>query len=417
MSTMSKRILIISQNYYPEIGSAANRIKNIYLELTKRGHKVTVLTTEPSYPNKNMYKDAKFWQDDDLERDVIRIRTRTRRYSNSIFKRLQFYLEMTYKFIRTIRRLEDDYDYIIATTPAIFVGLAGLLAKRRLECPLILDVRDLWPDSLLGVGVFTFKPVIAMARSLENKLYAESEHIIINSEGFRSHITRRGIPDNRISFMPNSLTESELFGTEQPVSTGEDVTVIYTGNIGLAQDLDQLIEIAQRLKHLEYIKFKIIGYGYRRKELKARIEALGLTNVELLKAENRSEATRAVREADIAFVSLVQQPVFDTVLPGKIIDYMSMGKPIVGSVSGYAADVLVQAKAGFVARERSTDELEGYITRLASDVMLRRTMGSNGYQYACRHYRWKDNILVLADVLEKEYGKENRHVRLEPLYK
>ena len=414
---MSKRVLIISQNYYPEIGSAANRIKNIYLELTERGHKVTVLTTEPSYPNKNLYKDAKFWQDGELERDVIRIRTRTRRYSNNIFKRLQLYMEMTYKFVRTIHRLKDDYDYIIATTPAIFVGLAGLLAKRRLSCPLVLDVRDLWPDSLLGVGVFTFKPVIAMARALENKLYAESEHIIVNSEGFRPHIKRRGIPDSRISFMPNSLTESELFGTVKVASSEEAVTIIYTGNIGLAQDLDQLIEIAQRLKDRKDIKFKIIGYGYRSKELRSRIEMLGLTNVELLKAENRSDATRAVREADIAFVSLVRQPVFDTVLPGKIIDYMSMGKPIVGSVSGYAAEVLEQSEAGFAARDRSTDDLQCYITQLASDVTLRRTMGSNGYQYACRHYRWKDNIMVLADVLEKEYGKENRHVRLEPLYK
>ncbi|WP_127531972.1 glycosyltransferase family 4 protein [Paenibacillus kobensis] len=415
---MSKKVLIISQNYYPEIGSAANRIKNMYVELTARGHQVTVLTSEPSYPNRNLYKDERFWQDSQLEKDVIRIRTRTRRYSSNIMKRLLLYGEMTYKFLRTIYRMSDHYDYIIATTPAIFIGLTGLIAKRRLGCPLILDVRDLWPESLLGVGVFTYKPIIAMARMLENKLYVEAENIIINSEGFMPHIKSKGIPSDRIRFMPNSLTEKELLppvkAERQP---GDPIVVIYTGNIGLAQDLEPLIRIAERLKDREDIRFKIIGYGYRRKGLKQRIQELGLTNVTLLKADNRMEATNAVRDADIAFVSLVKQPVFDTVLPGKMIDYMCMGKPIVGSVSGYAATVLERSESGFASINRDTDELYEYIVKLASDSRLRADMGNNGYHFARNNYRWKENIAVLAEILEKEYGKENRHVRLEPLYK
>ncbi|MFD0618098.1 glycosyltransferase family 4 protein [Paenibacillus sp. GCM10027629] len=412
------RVLIITQNFYPEIGSAANRIKNIYKELTNEGYEVKVLTTDPKYPNRNIYKDSEYWNEEELENDVIRITTNVRRYSNNIFNRFFLYLEMMVKFNRAIARLDGNFDFVIATTPAIFVGLTGLNAKKKFQCPLILDVRDLWPDSLVGVGVFTFKPIISMAGLLEKKLYHGSDNIIINSEGFLPHIIDQGISNEKISFMPNSLTEDELLNKTDKVQVPNDkVTIIYTGNIGLAQDVNQLIDIAERMKHRSNVHFKIIGYGYRSKELRERLREKKILNVDFVRPKNRREATEATRTADIAYVSLVNQKVFDTVLPGKIVDYMCMGKPIVGAVSGYAADTILRAECGYISLERQTDEICEYIEKLVDDPELRNTFGENGYKFATRHYSWNKNIVVLTRLLEPKYGKESVHVRMEPLHK
>ena len=165
-----KRILIITQNYYPEIGSAANRMTNIVSELRLNGHHVTVLTTDPSYPNRNMYKDSKYWNKKNGNHEVIRVGIRARRYTHNIFNRLLLYAEMNYKFQRELKRLKPvGYDFVLATTPAIFVGLAGIAAKKKLKCPFILDIRDIWSDSIKGIGLSAVKPFASIAYLIEKK--------------------------------------------------------------------------------------------------------------------------------------------------------------------------------------------------------------------------------------------------------
>ncbi|KZE64063.1 glycosyltransferase WbuB [Fictibacillus phosphorivorans] len=411
-----KKVLIITQNFYPEIGSAANRITNIYNELKDKGYDVTILTTEPSYPNRNLYKDTDFWNDQGQMNDVVRIHTNTRRYTSSIFNRLLLYLEVALKFILKIKKMNTKYDFVFVSTPPIFVGLAGLFAKHKFSSKLILDVRDLWPESLLGVGVFTNKFVLKLAFALEMFLYKKADHIIVNSEGFISYIAAKGIHKKRIQFMPNSLTEAEL-NSSLLQGANDKIEVIYTGNIGLAQDISKLIEVAELLKSYTFIRFKVIGYGYKRSELKQLIEEKGLQNIVFLKALNRKNALKEVASSHIAYVSLVEETVFKKVLPGKIIDYMSMGKPIVGDVSGYAKEVIEKAQCGLTSNDRSVEILAQQIVKLANDAVLREEYGRNGHRFAFENLRWKKNINVLINMLEERNESESMHVRMEPLHK
>ncbi len=386
-------------------------------ELQNLGHEVTILTMEPSYPNRNMYKDSHYWEEDKPLHRVIRLKMRTRRYSHNLYNRLLLYTEMMYKFIRTVRSLSPRYDYILASTPAIFVGIAGVAAKKRLKCPLILDVRDLWPDSLLGTGAFNHKPIIAMAGWVEKRIYKASEHIIVNSEGFRPHILSKGIKNEKISFIPNSLNSKEILSDLPQTKDKEAMTVVYTGNVGLAQDLDIFLKAAEIMSERSDVNFKVMGYGYRYKDLKERVKHAQIANIEIVDASNKKDAVDAVRQADIAFVSLISQRVFDKVLPGKIVDYMSMGKPIIGAVSGYSADLILQAKCGFVSEDRNPHTIVEIIENLLNSKELRTTLGQNGYEYAIQHFQWQHNISILDQILENDYEQENMHVRLEPLYK
>jgi len=248
-------------------------------------------------------------------------------------------------------------------------------------------------------------------------MYRDSDHIIVNSEGFVPDLLDRGVSKDKVSFMPNSLSDSEFLPQSDEVADDNSFTVVYSGNIGLAQDLDILLDIAQHLQMNSDIKFKIIGYGYRCEELKKKIEDLKLDNVQILKAASKVETMKIIKAAHVAFVSLTDNKVFEKVLPGKIIDYMSAGKPIIGSVGGYAANTIKAAECGFVADKSSSDELVNYILQLKSNSNLRLQLGNNGLRYAEKNFKWSRNIQVLTEVLEKKYEQESMHVRLEPLYK
>ncbi|HEK9101199.1 glycosyltransferase family 4 protein [Bacillus pfraonensis] len=418
-----KKVLIVAQNFYPEIGSAANRIKNIYSELTEKGYDVTILTTDPRYPNQNLYKNQEFWDEEFLDNEkIIRVKPKTRKYTNNMIRRLFLYLEITFRFIMAIFGMKEKYDHVFVSTPPIFIGLAGIFAKKRLKANLILDVRDLWPESLLGVGVFSNRFVLSIAYGLEKFLYRSADRIIVNSEGFIPYIELKGIPRGIISFMPNSLTEKELkMVTHQPAMDAkkqEHITVIYTGNIGLAQDIRKLIDVAEHLKNYEHIKFKIIGYGFKSYEVAEVIKRKSLSNIQIVKAKSRSATLKEVAKAHIAYVSLVDEKVFQTVLPGKIIDYMCMQKPIVGDVSGYAKKVITEAECGIISHDRTVEELGKHILTLAENEVVRRRKGKNGHGYAFQHLRWKNNIKVLTNLMEEQdVTAESLYVRMEPLHK
>jgi glycosyltransferase involved in cell wall biosynthesis len=397
-----KSVLMIVQNFYPEIGSAGNRLKNVYLNLKRNGYEVTVLTMRPSYPNQSLYLDEQFWDEADIDNDVVRIRPgKVKGYTTSIWFRLLHYLEAMFLFIMTIFRLKKKYDYVFVSTPPIFPSLAGMIAKRKMKAILITDVRDLWPESLLGVGVFTNKWVLKAAFLLEKKLYQYSDQIIVNSPGFRDYILSKGVKETDIRFIPNSLTSEELdIKNTLPPLSEKRIKVIYTGNIGLAQDVMKLIEVAECLKEQKYIEFTIIGYGYRISEVEEQISQKGLTNVKLINAKNRRVTLREISSSHIAYVSLVEKEAFEKVLPGKIIDYMCVGKPIVADVAGRAEQIIREAGCGLVAEKRNIEQICEHILTLAENKPMRVSMGENGYQYAQQKFQWSNNIQGLINILE-----------------
>ena len=397
------KILIITQNFYPEIGSASNRAKNIYFALRGKGYEVTVLTTEPNYPNRNLYNDESFWDEDIPENDVMRVQLKTRKYISSISKRLLYHLEMMLKFIFYNFKLKKDYDVVFATLPSIFIGIAGIVAKVRQQAIFILDIRDLWPETLVGIKRFQSKFVLKMAYRLEKFLYRKADEIIVNSEEFIPYMVSKSIPQKKISFIPNSLTEAELDQRFLRTQRQADkITVLYAGNIGLAQDLDTLVNIAKKLSHNSKIMFEVMGYGFMMRDIKQRIVDLGLNNIEISAARSRKAALVKIAEADMVYVTLKDSDVFKTVLPGKVVDYMGLGKPIVANVAGYPAYTIMEADCGLVSEDGSVDEMCDFILKLASSADLRNQLGENGRKYARKKFNWTINIGILVELLEKK---------------
>lgn len=403
---MSKgKILLIAQNFYPEIGSAGNRMKNIYQMVKREGYDVTILTNEPSYPNKKMYEDEMFWDDPLLNGDagVHRVKVRNRKYSFSMFNRLLYYLEMTIKMILFVLSDRNKYSNVFVTSPPIFIGLVGIIAKFRYKTKLILDIRDLWPESLKGVGVFNNRFIIWVAALFELFLYKQADTIIVNSPGFIQYISEKAkIDTEAIRYMPNSAAEDEL--SFEHKKNPDEFKVIYTGNLGLAQDVGFLKELSMKL-HQHGILLNIVGYGFRKKELVGYIKENGLTNVTFVSPTTRNQCLRLNKEHDVGIVSLNDQEVFDTVLPGKIVDYMISGLPIVAAVSGYAKQMIEEHEVGFVSEQRNIDEIIQYIFNLKEDADARNRLSLNCINLIKSQFLWEENIQMLMTSLDaKPHG-------------
>ncbi|WP_404329954.1 glycosyltransferase family 4 protein [Mesobacillus maritimus] len=408
---MKKKVLLISQGFYPEIGSAGNRMKNIFQLLQLEGYEVEALTTEPTYPNKNLYRDEKFWNEEALNNNpsIKRVKIKNRKYSTSIFNRLIYYMEMAIRLLFFIIKDKEKYDFILVSSPPIFVGFVGLIAKIRYKRKLILDIRDLWPESLKGVGVFNYKIIIGFFSLLEKGLYRYSDYIIVNSLEFKEYICKNtSVLPSKIGFMPNSARLGEI-PDKQSVSRDGKIKVIYTGNIGLAQDIDVLKELALQLRK-ENIDLSIVGYGMKKPELVEFVKLNQLTNVHFYSPVTRLECFKINMNHDIGFVSLNEQEVFNTVLPGKIVDYMTCRLPIVASVSGYAKKVIEEEKVGFVSESRNSKEIINYILHLSKHPDLRKQMAENEGRYIMEKFLWEDNINVLTNIFEEINYKQNNTV-------
>ncbi|WP_404347902.1 glycosyltransferase family 4 protein [Sutcliffiella horikoshii] len=395
---MSKRVLIITQNFYPEIGSAANRMKNIYQLLTEKGYKVKVLTTEATYPNKKIYEDEKFWDEESINKDedIIRVKIKTRKYSRSIFNRLVYYLEIAIRMIFLVFTDKKKYETVLVTSPAIFVGFVGILAKFKYKAKLILDIRDLWPESLKGVGVFNYKFIIKLFEKFETVLYNSADEIVVNSKGFIKHIENCSVKNsNNIYFIPNSAKEQEIVSG---IKKTNQFSVIYAGNIGLAQDYILLQELAKRL-HKYQITLTIIGYGMNNGQLKQYVEELNLSNVVFMKPKTRKECLGIISKHNIGIVTLNDKKVFETVLPGKVIDYMTCGVPIVAAVSGIAKDIILKENVGFATDPGNIDEMMESILLIYKSEELSMDLSSNCNGFVRRNFLWEDNISTLEKII------------------
>ncbi|MDQ1000300.1 glycosyltransferase involved in cell wall biosynthesis [Neobacillus niacini] len=393
-----KRVLIISQHFYPEIGSHANRIKQLYMQLKKESFDVRIFTSEPSYPNKKIYENGEFWDEDSLncEKDnIVRISISNRKYSNSILNRLFYYLEVALKFVLLIIKDKRGYDFILVTSPPIFTGFVGLFAKYRYKSNFILDIRDLWPESLKGVGVFNNPLILKFFGALEKILYRKSDKIVINSLGFQEYIQQKAkIPKSKIVFIPNGAVKEEIafFNKEQ----NKPKKIIYAGNLGLAQNTELINKLVPLLEK-QGIQLTIIGYGVNRKELLNSIKEY--KNVTIIKPLTRKECFKIIAEHDLGLVTLKDKEVFKTVLPGKIIDYMTCGVPIVGVIDGYAKEIVEKERVGITSKCDDPQQILSHIKWLLDDEKLRKEMSLREQQVILNDFNWETNIKKLVEYM------------------
>lgn len=323
-------------------------MKSLVDKLIERKHTVTVLTGTP-----NRYSSLK--NENNLEKvsETI-VRIPTMKQSTNLFMRSLCFGDFFIKGYRKAKKLSKEADVIVATTPQLLVAYLGALVKRKNK-PLILDVRDLWPDVMIEMGITTEKkPSYKLLKRIEKKCYKKADEIVINSPAFESHIKK--YTDKKINLITNGIDDYlyKSLSTAEISKSYNPYTITYAGNLGLAQQIDILADVAKEF-HGKF-KFKVIGDGSGEKFFQEKITGKGIKNIEIKEPVPRKDLIEYYKDTDAFFVHLKDIEMFKKTIPSKIFEYIATGKPVIYGLKGVAHDIMMDLQGDIYSFQASDSE-------------------------------------------------------------
>jgi len=396
------RILYVSHYFPPEMGAPAGRVAGLARLWARAGHEVHVLTGFPHHPTGRIHPEyrRKFLRGFVRENvDGVRVhRTWIFPAANKgkVLRSLN-YASFMASAVANGSIAVPRPDVVIATSPQLLCAGAGALLSRRFRAPFVMEVRDLWPESLVAVGAsHTQSPMVRVLEGIARRLYASAQHVVTVTEAQRAAIVAGGVPADQVTVIPNGVDERFLSQAAQLAAPQADSFVVtYIGTLGMAHHLETLLEAAHRLRHEPAFRFRIVGEGARRGALEAQGRAMGLTNVEFAGERPRDEVPRWIAESSACLVLLRKTDVFTTVVPSKMLEIMAVGRPIVLGVCGEASALLERAAAGIAIEPENADQLVAALTTLRADPQRCRQMSECGRQFIRREF--------LRDALAQRY--------------
>ena len=302
-------------------------------------------------------------------------------------------------------------DVVLGTSPPMFQLPSAWLIARLRRARFVLEVRDLWPDFAVDMGVIRNPFLIETARRVEHFFYRRQDWAIINSPGFRQHLVEAGVPSARLTTIPNGV-ETSMFdpsaggaAIRQRFGLEGKFVAVYAGSLGFANDLPTLLCAAERLATQDDIRFLIVGGGKQEAELRKTVEERRLHNVVLGGPVRKSEVAQVLAAADICLATLRDVDLFRTVYPNKVFDYMAAGKPTILSIDGVIRDVIEQADAGTFVAPGDDQALADAVLHYWSDAELRTRQGRSARDHVARNFERQDQAVAFEHVLSQVCGR------------
>ena len=412
------KILYVSQYFPPEMGAPAARVDELSRYWAQDRHEVTVLTGFPNHPTGVVPEEYR--------RKFRRLVAREKKSGVNIVRTwlLPFPNRRTYERMLNYSSFclsaavtglfAERPDVLIASSPQLLVGLSGWWLARCKGARFIFEVRDLWPESLAAVGVGSKdSPVYRVLARIAGFLYRNSDHIVVVTPAFKDYLVQHWqVAPEKISVIENGV-EAELFSpkTESALRTelGADgkFVVSYIGTMGNAHGLETLIEAAAQLQNsAPTVLFVMVGEGAEKERLVSLVRSRGLTNLHFVDQQLRERIPAYICASDACLVLLKKNEIFKTVIPSKMLEFMSCARPVILGVEGQARQILEEARAGICIEPGNPSELAQAILRLAADEQLRETLGRNGRRHVLQHFSRRQTAIAYLDVLHALMGEE-----------
>jgi glycosyltransferase involved in cell wall biosynthesis len=386
------RVLFLTDNFPPETNAPASRTYEHAKRWVAAGCEVTVVTCAPNFPAGRVFPGYRNrpWQWETL--DGIRVlRVWSYIAANKGFARrtldyLSFMMSSALASLFVARP-----DVVVATSPQFFTACAGWAVGALRRVPFVMEVRDLWPESIVAVGAMKETPAIALLRRLEYFLYRKAARIVSLTYSFRLVMSHGGIVESKVAVVRNGADLADFFPGPKPADLvakyfldGKFV-VGYIGTIGMAHGLGTLLESAEMLRTDERVRFLVVGDGAEREVLEQELARRGLSNVIYAGSVDRREVVRYWQVLDAAVVMLRDLPVFRTVLPSKIFEAMATSRPIILGVRGEAEQLVTEAGAGLCIAPEDSAALAAAVRDLADNPVKARALGESGRAFVQSH--------------------------------
>lgn len=401
--TPRRRLLIVKQWFDPEPTTKGLAFAQA---MTNHGFDVEVVTGFPNYPGGKVYPGYRIRPIQRETHGEVRV-TRLALYPSHdsgkigrILNYASFALSVFVYLTFFARRADVIYAYHPPITSGMAVACAGWLRRTRF----LLDVQDLWPDTLRATGMIGNDRVLRLIGRLCAWTYRRAAHISVLSNGFRDVLMRRGVPADRISVIPNwaddTIPSGDEAGDRVPFGPPGPFRVLFAGNMGRAQGLDTVLDAARLLAGDPQIEICLLGSGVEGPRLEARCKAEHIDNIRFLPRVSFARAKAYLQAADALLVHLRDDPLFAITIPSKTQAYLAAGRPIIMAVRGDAAEMIRAAAAGSTPPPGDAAALAAAIRDLAAmSPDQRDELGAKARAYYEQHLAMEVGIRKLADLL------------------
>jgi glycosyltransferase involved in cell wall biosynthesis len=342
----TKKLLFITDNFPPETNAPAIRTYEHCKKWVQLGVEVTIITCAPNFPEGKVYKGYKnkIIQHEKMNGiNVIRVWSYITENKGTIKRTIDY---ISFGISSFLAGLFVKSDIIVATTPQFFTAISGRCLSFFKRKPWILEVRDLWPDSIVAVGSLKKESLIFRAlKKTENRLYNSADRIVVVTDSFEDYLKNsHDINPKKIGVFKNGVTPSSLIVNKTKaheiksnLSLNEKTIISFIGTHGLAQGLSFILNVAKVLDHKSNnLHFLFVGDGAKKKELVIKKERLKLNNVTFIDSVSKSEVANYISLSNISLVTLRKNEEFKKVIPSKIFENIALNKPILLGVEGEA---------------------------------------------------------------------------------
>jgi glycosyltransferase involved in cell wall biosynthesis len=401
------RITFLTHYFPPEVGAPQARLYELAKRLNDAGDTVTVVTGMPNYPTgviQSGYR-GRFAMEERM--DGVRV---LRRWvfatpNSGFFKRILNHLSFVLSSLTAIRKVGPT-DVIFVESPPLPIGLAALVFSRLKNAPYVFNVSDIWPQSAIELGMLRNPIAIRVAEMLERHFYRKAARVTVPTPGMVARLAARGIPREKLVWLTNGV-DTDTYRPQPPdpefarkLGLDGHKVFLYAGTHGLAQGLDVVLEAA-KLTDDRDILYVLAGEGADKAALVAKAASEGITNVRFLPNQPKSSMPALLNIAYAAIITLKPLDLFRSALPSKMFESMAVGKPIVASLWGEAADMVQTAGCGVVAEPGDAPALHAAVEALAEDPGRARKMGDVGRDYVIEHFNRKKIAERLRELLRE----------------
>ncbi|MBM65396.1 MAG: hypothetical protein CMH55_04085 [Myxococcales bacterium] len=386
-------VLFVTQYFAPEVGAAPTRLAATVAGLQQRGHQVTVLTSLPNHLKGQTYTgyEGKIFHREVIDGTPV-LRTWAFPAGGRGVKRLINYL--SFMTTSTLRGLGlKGVDLIFYESPPLFLGLAATALKKRLNAPVIMNVSDLWPDSVPAVApdsVFASGPVMKAGLGLEAFLYAQADLITAVTRGILDGLEAKGIDPDRLAYLPNGFDPDRFEPRSFRERSRKPMVFLAAGSHGYAHGLEVVVEAAALLRHRHDVQIRLVGDGPTKQALMGRARDLEL-DPNLLRFDDPVPLTAMpglIAESSAHLVTLRDDPFFDRTRPARLLPSLACGRPAIFAGRGDVAEEIQSNACGLVVPPGDPKALAQGIETYADDPVLLRRQGKAAADYAQREMAW-----------------------------
>jgi lipopolysaccharide/colanic/teichoic acid biosynthesis glycosyltransferase/glycosyltransferase involved in cell wall biosynthesis len=399
------RILLVHQAFVSPREAGGTRHFELASHCVEQGHHFTIVASDLNYLTGQPAGDEPEGYGPRLEGPrVLRAYTCPTIHRSFVWRVISFFSFMFSAVPVSLKA--GPLDIVMGTSPPLFQAASAWLVAAIRRRPFLLEIRDLWPDFAIEMGVLKNPVAIRFSRWLENFLYSRATHLLVNSPAYRDYLIGKGISENKVSLIPNGVDPGMFY----PDSSGSELrremklqdkfVVTYAGALGLANDLTTLLKAAEALRHEPSIHFLIVGDGKERANLTSLADELKLPNVTFTGSKSKTEIPKILAASDACVAILQDIRMFRTTYPNKVFDYMAAARPTILAIDGVIRDVVESAKGGVFVPPGDSQALAATVHRLSEERNDAKRMGQSARSYVRKHFNRQQQANDFLDLLK-----------------